>query len=291
MTRAPRYIGGGLHPDAKYGDVVHVETERSRDSRRAARAGLAHTDRRAARPRGDAGPGDRDPHLQPAARLHLPLLQALAAHSPYWFGVDSGMACARSPSSAPFRAPRVPQAFPTTGSTTKSSIRWCVATGEIPDYTYVWWDIRPSPNLGTVEVRAMDAQSRLEQRRRARGARPRARGRLRRRRRGARAPDRGDHRVLVPRRPRRDRRHGLVARRAAADPRGRRRRAGDRPPYARELDGEDALEEIERILREGGGADRMRAAHAAGGLNEVLAGLAAETYGSTQTTSPIRSQS
>ena len=61
-------------------------------------------------------------------------------------------------------------------------------------------------------------------------------------------------------------------------------------PYARELDGEDALEEVERILREGGGADRMRAAHAAGGLDEVLARLVAETYSSTQTTSPIESQ-
>ena len=38
-------------------------------------------------------------------------------------------------------------------------------------------------------------------------------------------------------------------------------------PYARDLDGEDALEEIERVLREGGGADRMREAHAAGGMD------------------------
>jgi carboxylate-amine ligase len=63
-------------------------------------------------------------------------------------------------------------------------------------------------------------------------------------------------------------------------------------PYARDLDGEDALEEIERILREGGGADRMREAHAAGGMTEVLSRLAAETEPySTQTTSPIRTQS
>ena len=45
-------------------------------------------------------------------------------------------------------------------------------------------------------------------------------------------------------------------------------------PYARDLDGEDALEEIERILREGGGADRMREAHAAGGMDGLLAQLA-----------------
>ena len=62
-------------------------------------------------------------------------------------------------------------------------------------------------------------------------------------------------------------------------------------PYARDLDAEDALEEIERILREGGGADRMREAHAAGGMDAVLTRLEAETYGSTQTASPIRSHS
>ena len=57
---------------------------------------------------------------------------------------------------------------------------------------------------------------------------------------------------------------------------------------------EDSLEEMERILREGGGADRMRAARAAGGMSEVLAQLATEaaaSYDSTQTTSPIRTQS
>src|SRR3954463_7320903 len=66
-------------------------------------------------------------------------------------------------------------------------------------------------------------------------------------------------------------------------------------PYARELDGEDALEEIDRMLRQGGGADRMREAHAAGGMEGVLARLAEETMGgrgsySTQTTSPSRTQ-
>ena len=85
--------------------------------------------------------------------------------------------------------------------------------------------------------------------------------------------------------------HDLVARRDAPDQRGRRGRAEVARPYARDLDGEDALEEIERILREGGGADRMRASYAAGGMEAMLARLADETYGSTQTTSPIRSQS
>jgi carboxylate-amine ligase len=34
--------------------------------------------------------------------------------------------------------------------------------GFFEDYTYLWWDVRPHPKLGTVEVRAFDAQTRIE---------------------------------------------------------------------------------------------------------------------------------
>ena len=30
--------------------------------------------------------------------------------------------------------------------------------GAIPDYTYLWWDVRPHPRLGTIEIRVMDVQ-------------------------------------------------------------------------------------------------------------------------------------
>ena len=32
----------------------------------------------------------------------------------------------------------------------------------IEDYTYLWYDVRPHPNFGTVEIRAMDGQTRVE---------------------------------------------------------------------------------------------------------------------------------
>ena len=32
----------------------------------------------------------------------------------------------------------------------------------IEDYTYLWYDVRPHPRLGTIEIRAMDSQTRLE---------------------------------------------------------------------------------------------------------------------------------
>src|SRR5437763_13120549 len=35
-------------------------------------------------------------------------------------------------------------------------------TGCIADYTHIWWDIRPHPRLGTIEMRVCDAVTRLE---------------------------------------------------------------------------------------------------------------------------------
>jgi carboxylate-amine ligase len=63
-------------------------------------------------------------------------------------------------------------------------------------------------------------------------------------------------------------------------------------PYAEDLGEADALSEIDRILAEGNGATRMRAAHARDGMPGVLELLARETadYRSTQTTSPMRTQ-
>jgi len=41
------------------------------------------------------------------------------------------------------------------------SVEAIATAGDLPDYTYLWWDVRPHPVLGTIEVRAMDAQSSL----------------------------------------------------------------------------------------------------------------------------------
>ena len=34
-------------------------------------------------------------------------------------------------------------------------------TSSFSDYTYIWWDLRPHPRLGTIEVRVCDAQTRI----------------------------------------------------------------------------------------------------------------------------------
>jgi carboxylate-amine ligase len=284
------FIGGGVHPAARFGDVVHVPAARYEAITEAMRGLVSRTP--------TAGlhvhVGMPDPETAVATcnrlRTHLPLLQALAAHSPFWHGTDSGLASARALIFRAFPRSMVPPAFAGWEHYTEL-VEWCVRTAEIPDYTFLWWDIRPSPHLGTVEVRAMDGQSRLES---VAGiaalvhalAVACADG----------VEELGPPTEGITEASFRAARDGIDAtiwwrgamrpmREVGADALAVAR------PYARELDGEDALEEIERILREGGGADRMREAHAAGGLDEVLARLAAESYGSTQTTSPIRSQS
>ena len=88
------------------------------------------------------------------------MLQGLAAHSPYWHGRDSGFASARAQLFRAFPRAVIPPAFTSWAHYEDYVERW-LAAGDAPDYTFLWWDIRPHPRLGTVELRAMDAQSRL----------------------------------------------------------------------------------------------------------------------------------
>jgi carboxylate-amine ligase len=279
-------IGAGLHPDAAFGAVTHVHKQRYESIKSEMRGLVARTPTAATHVH--VGMPDPDTAIAVYNRLraHLPLLQALAANSPFWHGQDSGLASARAVTFRGFPRATIPPPF---GSWDEYAelVRWCEQAGELKDYTYLWWDLRPSPRLGTVEVRAMDAQSRLET---VVGLAALVQAL-------AAACADGAEEIVPPTealkessfRAARDGVDATIWWRGAIRPI---REVGADAlalarPYARDLDGEDALEEIERILREGGGADRMRAAYGTGGMPALLAWL----YASTQTTSPIRSQS
>lgn len=92
-------------------------------------------------------------------RVHLPLLLALSANSPYWQGRDTGLASARTPLFQAFPRVGIPRPFGRYGKYVEA-VDLLVRTGAIPDRSYLWWDIRPHPGIGTVEIRVMDAQSR-----------------------------------------------------------------------------------------------------------------------------------
>jgi glutamate---cysteine ligase / carboxylate-amine ligase len=94
-------------------------------------------------------------------RTHLPLLLALSANSPFWQGRETGLASTRTPMFGAFPRVGLPRAF-ADYSDYVESIDLLLRCGAFPEPTFLWWDVRLQPRWGTVEVRIMDAQIKLE---------------------------------------------------------------------------------------------------------------------------------
>lgn len=93
---------------------------------------------------------------------YLPHFLALSASSPYWIGSDTGLASYRS---------KIFEALPTAGLPYQLS-GWeefekymdiLVYSHAIESIREVWWDIRPHPNFGTVELRICDGLPSLDE--------------------------------------------------------------------------------------------------------------------------------
>jgi glutamate---cysteine ligase / carboxylate-amine ligase len=100
-------------------------------------------------------------YIADGVRHHIPLLLALSANSPLWRGEVTGMMSSRTPIFRAFPRVGIPPHY---GSWEIYSrrVEVMMEAGAIPDYTYLWFDVRPHPRLGTVEVRVFDQQTRLE---------------------------------------------------------------------------------------------------------------------------------
>jgi glutamate---cysteine ligase / carboxylate-amine ligase len=153
-------MGAGLHPDAALGEVELVAKDRYRRVEDEMRGLIRRTPECALH----VHVGMPDPEAAVRAlnglREALPLLQALAANSPFWFGRDSGLASSRAALVRAYPARGIPRAFrdwEDYAATADAALR----AGDLPDHTYLWWDIRIQPRLGTVEVRELDAQASL----------------------------------------------------------------------------------------------------------------------------------
>jgi carboxylate-amine ligase len=96
-----------------------------------------------------------------AMRLHIPVLLALSGNSPFWQGRDSGLASSRTPAFQTFPRTGAPRRFDSYADYVEA-IDVLVRCDAIPDPTFLWWDARLQPRFGTVEVRVMDAQTRVE---------------------------------------------------------------------------------------------------------------------------------
>jgi glutamate---cysteine ligase / carboxylate-amine ligase len=100
-------------------------------------------------------------HVANGMRVHTPILLALSANSPFWRANDTGLASARMPIFRAFPRVGVPPHYDGWEGYQRH-IDFMVDAGVMKDYTYLWYDVRPHPEFGTVEIRAMDAQTRVE---------------------------------------------------------------------------------------------------------------------------------
>jgi carboxylate-amine ligase len=92
---------------------------------------------------------------------HLAELLALSANSPFWRGDTTGLASSRQMVFAAFPRSGPPPRFRDYADYAEV-VGQLEKTGCIADYTHIWWDIRLHPRFGTIEVRVMDAISRVE---------------------------------------------------------------------------------------------------------------------------------
>src|SRR3954453_15135319 len=112
---------------------------------------------------------DKAIHVPNGMRVHMPLLSALSANSPFWGPANSpcwradptGLLSTRTPIFRAFPRVGIPPTYRNWDDYSKR-IEFMVETRTIEDYTYLWYDVRPHPNFGTVEIRVMDSQTRIE---------------------------------------------------------------------------------------------------------------------------------
>jgi carboxylate-amine ligase len=89
---------------------------------------------------------------------HVPLFVALSANSPFWQGSDTGFASARVKIRDASPRSGLPPTFRDWGEF-EDYAGALVAMGNIPDWSWFWWDVRPHPLHGTVELRVPDVQA------------------------------------------------------------------------------------------------------------------------------------
>ena len=215
--------------------------------------------------------------LANAFTQYLPVLSALAANSPYRAGADTGHASARTQVVRAYPRFQVPRRFRDYEDFCRVADQLIAAAG-VDDYTYIWWDVRPHPNLGTVEVRGMDVQSTVAGNA---GFAALVQGLAARE---IERPSTTDlQREALEESYYQATRYGMEARlmvdggEALPATEVATLALAEARPYAEELGDAGALAEIERILADGNGADRQRHAFERGGIPAVLDYLAEAT--------------
>ena len=151
----------GTHPFSHWHDQLITEGERYqeivKDMQLLARANLIfglHV---------HVGIADRETaiHVMNQARYFLPHIYALSVNSPFWVGHNTGLKGYRLKVFERFPRTGIPDAFESL-SEYEDYCKLLVKTGCVDNAKKIWWDIRLHPFFDTLEVRVCDAQSRVD---------------------------------------------------------------------------------------------------------------------------------
>jgi glutamate---cysteine ligase / carboxylate-amine ligase len=151
----------GTHPFSHWRDQLITQGERYqeivKDMQQLARANLIfglHV---------HVGIADREAaiHVMNQARYFLPHIYALSVNSPFWVGQDTGLKGYRLKVFERFPRTGIPDAFESL-SEYEDYCKLLVKTGCVDNAKKIWWDIRLHPFFDTLEVRVCDSQSRVD---------------------------------------------------------------------------------------------------------------------------------
>ncbi len=227
-----------------------------------------------------------------ALLLHLPEFLALSANSPFWRGEATGLASSRQMVFAAFPRSGPPPRFRDYADYAEV-VGQLEKTGCIADYTHIWWDIRLHPRFGTIEMRVMDAVTRVEETVALTAyVQALVKHYAERFESGSELPS--FHRILISENKWLGARYGLEApvMDLATGRRNRvpvaqliRRTLREIAPHAKELGAERELEGVKDILAKGNGADRqLRVFNANRDIVEVASEIADATEAAAVTT-------
>jgi carboxylate-amine ligase len=104
---------------------------------------------------------DRALAVYNAMRSWLPELLVLAANAPFYQGEDTGLATVRPTVNQLLPRQGVPPAI-SSWDAWADELRWGAALGTVPEPRVWWWELRPHPTWGTLEVRVPDAQATVD---------------------------------------------------------------------------------------------------------------------------------
>jgi carboxylate-amine ligase len=147
---------GGLHPFSAWHELSVTDKERYRNfaeriqwpARRSMCHGIHY--------HVGVQSGDASVAIANSLAIQLPLFIALSASSPFWHGGDTGLDSSRT---------KVFEAMPTNDlppllsgwGEFEALMQVLIKGGAIESVRELWWDIRPHPGFGTVELRMSDS--------------------------------------------------------------------------------------------------------------------------------------